>query len=122
MDWNISKASEVAAAKPRFSSVPTGSNIVTSPGQIVRHDSTHSSFLPAFHNSACLAACAKRALRLGNLLIDPLSFSAQSAYDTRLAGQAERPSRLTPGRRRLPHVRRAPFVTVTDGVVIGVLA
>src|ERR1700758_467688 len=70
MDWNISKASEVAAPKPRFSSVPTGSNIVTSPGQIVRHESTHSSFLPAFHNSACLAACANRALRLGTLLIE----------------------------------------------------
>jgi hypothetical protein len=41
----------------------------TSPGQIVRHDATHSSFFPPFHNSAYLAAWAKRACRLGTLLI-----------------------------------------------------
>ena len=74
IDWNMSNASDVAASKPCFSSVPTGSNMRTSPGQIVRHDATQSSFFPAFHNSACLAAWAKRACRLGTLLIsNPIS-------------------------------------------------
>src|SRR3984957_10282598 len=68
----MSNASEVAVSKPCFSYVPTGSNMRTSPGQIVRHDATHSSFLPAFHKSACLVACAKRARRLGTLLIAAL--------------------------------------------------
>src|ERR1700731_467359 len=66
----MSNASEVAVSKPCFSSVPTGSNMRTSPGQMVRHDATHSSFLPAFHSSACLAACASRAFRVGTLPID----------------------------------------------------
>src|ERR1700761_4423636 len=76
IDWNMSKASDVAAAKPCFSSVPTGSNIRTFPGQIVRHEATHSSFLPAFHRSACLAACASRARRLGTLLMSSPSWPA----------------------------------------------
>src|ERR1700692_2850409 len=93
MDPNMSKASEVAVSKPRFSSVPTGSNIVTSPGQMVRHDATHSSFLPAFHNSACLAAWAKRAFRLGTLLIDR-SLSAHNPRGTARAWAAAAGPRL----------------------------
>src|SRR5260370_42013216 len=36
---------------------------------MARHDAAHWSFLPAFHNSACLPASANRASRLGTLLI-----------------------------------------------------
>src|ERR1700722_5300610 len=65
----MSNASPVAVSKPSFSSVPTGSNIRTSAGAMVRHDAIQSSRWPAFHNSACLAAWASRASRLGTLLI-----------------------------------------------------
>src|ERR1700738_3424502 len=69
MDWNMSNASPVAVLKPCFSSVPTGSNIRTSAGAMVRQDAIHSSRWPAFHNSACFAAWANRAWRLGTALI-----------------------------------------------------
>ncbi|ORA51006.1 hypothetical protein BST21_02325 [Mycolicibacterium celeriflavum] len=37
--------------------------------EMVRREATHSSFLPAFHSSACFAACAYLARRLETLLI-----------------------------------------------------
>src|SRR3979409_2219768 len=76
----MSNASPVAVSNPSFSSVPTGSNIRTSAGAMVRQDAIHSSRLPAFPNSACFAAWAPRASRLGTALIFGV-LSRQPAVD-----------------------------------------